>query len=193
MEKYLRYQFYEHPSISAVLARHWANNYVKPDDAQGSKIKALKTALKTLQIKVDFLRTAQDKKDKDSTPAKNLKGQARHRVWVSLLLHDSMPSVPECEHGLLSPDEMKQPNTNEELNICSTLPNLPAIQLKSQFMVSGLVWQEIMAPLAGTFTQCIVISDGWPSWLHVLAVHNLQCDRCYLKTPLEPSLQPLFQ
>jgi len=70
MEKYLRYQFYEHPSISAVLARHWANNYVKPDDAQGSKIKALKTALKTLQIKVDFLRTAQDTSQPSSYSAK---------------------------------------------------------------------------------------------------------------------------
>ena len=59
MEKCLRHQFYEHPSISAVLARHLADNYVKPDEAQGSKIKALEMALKALQSKVDTLRNSQ--------------------------------------------------------------------------------------------------------------------------------------
>jgi hypothetical protein len=55
MERYLRHQIYEHPSISAVLARHLADNYVKPDDAQASKIKALEAAIKTLQSKYDAL------------------------------------------------------------------------------------------------------------------------------------------
>jgi hypothetical protein len=41
------------------LARHLADNYVKPDEAQGSKIKALEMALKALQSKVDTLRNAQ--------------------------------------------------------------------------------------------------------------------------------------
>jgi hypothetical protein len=48
MEKYLRHQFYEHPSISAVLAKHLADNYVKPDDAQAPKIRSLEAQLKTL-------------------------------------------------------------------------------------------------------------------------------------------------
>jgi hypothetical protein len=68
MTKYLRHQFYEHPSISAVLARHLADNYVKPDDSQGAKIKALETQLKqleanhkTLQSQYDSLRVARDK------------------------------------------------------------------------------------------------------------------------------------
>jgi hypothetical protein len=65
MARYLKHQFYEHPSISAVLARHLADNYVKPDDAQGTKIKALENQLKnlestqsTLQSKYDSLRVA---------------------------------------------------------------------------------------------------------------------------------------
>ena len=49
MSKYLRHQFYEHPSISAVLAWHLADNYVKPDDAQGMKIKALEEKIKQLE------------------------------------------------------------------------------------------------------------------------------------------------
>jgi len=84
MNKYLRHQFYEHPSISAVLARHLADNYVKPDDSQGSKIKALEAMIrqlesnhKTLQSKYDTLRVARDQekeKQKEILKAKNWKG-----------------------------------------------------------------------------------------------------------------------
>lgn len=77
MEKYLRHQFYEHPSISAVLARHLADNYVKPDDSHGTKIKslesqikALETAQKSLQSKYDALRVEQAK----GKETKNWKG-----------------------------------------------------------------------------------------------------------------------
>lgn len=70
MEKYLRHQFYEHPSISAVLARQLAENYVKPDDTQGAKIKALETAVQKLQSKYDTLRT-----DNDKDKQKNGKGK----------------------------------------------------------------------------------------------------------------------
>ena len=73
MEKYLRHQFYEHPSILAVLARHLADNYVKPDDTQGAKIKALESSIKTLQAKYDSLRVEHDK---EKGAAKNFKGKA---------------------------------------------------------------------------------------------------------------------
>jgi len=49
MDRYLRHQFYEHPAISAVLARHLADNYVKPDDSQGAKIKALEAKIKSME------------------------------------------------------------------------------------------------------------------------------------------------
>lgn len=70
MENYLRHQFYEHPAISAVLARQLAENYVKPDDTQGSKIKALETAVQKLQSKYDNLRV-----DGDKDKSKNGKGK----------------------------------------------------------------------------------------------------------------------
>jgi hypothetical protein len=73
MEKYLRHQFYEHPSISAMLAHHLADNYVKPDDTQGAKIKALESSIKTLQAKYDSLRVEHDK---EKGAAKNFKGKA---------------------------------------------------------------------------------------------------------------------
>lgn len=41
MSKYLKHQFYEHPSIAAVLARHLADNHVKHDDSLASKVSSL--------------------------------------------------------------------------------------------------------------------------------------------------------
>jgi hypothetical protein len=79
MQQYLKHKFYEHPSISAVLARHLTSNYVKPDDAQASKIKALESAVKTLQSKYDAIRVdhdkANDKTSKFTEGAKNFKGK----------------------------------------------------------------------------------------------------------------------
>lgn len=79
MDRYLRHRFYEHPSISAVLAHHLADNYVKPDDSQVAKIKALELQMKSLeaihknlQSKYDALRVERDKAEK----GKNWKGNS---------------------------------------------------------------------------------------------------------------------
>ena len=48
METYVQARFLEHPSISAVLARHLADNYTKPDDSQGSKVTALQDVVAKL-------------------------------------------------------------------------------------------------------------------------------------------------
>jgi hypothetical protein len=90
MARYLKHQFYEHPSISAVLARHLADNYVKPDDAQGTKIKSLENQIKhlettqsTLQSKYDALRVAFNNmnslllKDPDTTSVQPAKQPAK--------------------------------------------------------------------------------------------------------------------
>jgi hypothetical protein len=92
MNRYLKHQFYEHPSISAVLARHLADNYVKPDDAQGTKSKALENQLKqletsqsTLQSKYDTLRVAFNNlnsillKNPEPAPAPPVKQQAKQQ------------------------------------------------------------------------------------------------------------------
>jgi len=83
MEKYLRHQFYEHPSISAVLARHLADNYVKPDDSLHSKIKQLEAQLKavessqrTLQSKVDGFRG--ERTDKGERDVKDYKDKGKN-------------------------------------------------------------------------------------------------------------------
>jgi len=66
MSKYLKHQFYEHPSIAAVLARHLADNYVKPDESLSSKLKEFEKQFKVYSSKVDYLVT----KDPDVGPGK---------------------------------------------------------------------------------------------------------------------------
>ena len=53
MDDYLKYQFFEHPAIAAVLARHLAATAVLPDETLSSKIQALDNKLTKLQSKVD--------------------------------------------------------------------------------------------------------------------------------------------
>lgn len=71
MERYIKHQFYEHPAIAAVLARHLADNYVKPDDALATKLSSLDKAHKALVIRVDSLGS----KEKENARAKNEKGK----------------------------------------------------------------------------------------------------------------------
>lgn len=61
MENYLKHHFYEHPSISAVLARHLADNYVKHDFA------ALEKSIASLHTRIDKL---QNPKGKDPPKGK---------------------------------------------------------------------------------------------------------------------------
>jgi hypothetical protein len=71
MAKYLKHQFYEHPSIAAVLARHLADNYVKPDDNISSKIKECEKQLKIYTPKIDYLIN----KDPDGGPGNKRKSK----------------------------------------------------------------------------------------------------------------------
>jgi hypothetical protein len=70
MEQYLCHHFYEHPSISAVLACHLADNYIKPASNPASLVTTLEKTVKSLSTWVDKLETKKDKftkekKDKD--------------------------------------------------------------------------------------------------------------------------------
>lgn len=48
MDKYIKHQFYEHPSMMAILARHLADNYIKLYDSLSSKIQLMKKNIKAL-------------------------------------------------------------------------------------------------------------------------------------------------
>jgi len=79
MARYLKHQFYEHPAIAAVLARHLADNYVKPDAGQEAKIKEMEKLIQTLTSKVDKLvskATEKEKKQQDKQQPHKDKGGA---------------------------------------------------------------------------------------------------------------------
>jgi hypothetical protein len=55
MEDYLKYQFFEHPAIAAVLARHLAATAVLPDENLTSKLHSLESKFTELKRKVDSI------------------------------------------------------------------------------------------------------------------------------------------
>lgn len=62
MDEYLKYQFFEHPAIAAVLARHLAATAVLPDEQLLAKIRSLEQALTKLSSKVDGLESWKNSK-----------------------------------------------------------------------------------------------------------------------------------
>jgi hypothetical protein len=53
MDEYSRRNFFEHPSISAVIARHLASHHVRPDDALESKLRKLDDRVTAIAKKLD--------------------------------------------------------------------------------------------------------------------------------------------
>jgi hypothetical protein len=53
MEDYSRRNFYEHPSISAVIARHLAANHTKPDNALETRVRKLEETIGAFSRKFD--------------------------------------------------------------------------------------------------------------------------------------------
>jgi hypothetical protein len=71
MASYVRHQFYEHPSIADVLARHLADNHVKPDEAVSSKVSNLDKAIKGINARLDSVQSTADWVDIDVKPSLN--------------------------------------------------------------------------------------------------------------------------
>lgn len=70
MEEYSRRNFFEHPSISAVIARHLASHHTRPDSTLESKFKKLEKKFNKLSNKVNSLesRLARVESKNDLTP-----------------------------------------------------------------------------------------------------------------------------
>jgi hypothetical protein len=68
MSTHVHYQFYKHPSITAVLAHHLADNYVKPDAALGTKIANLEKVIKNINGCMDGMQANFDKDKNQCTP-----------------------------------------------------------------------------------------------------------------------------
>ncbi len=63
MDDYLKYQFFEHPAIAAVLARHLAATAVLPNDQLSSKFRNLETTVTKLLAKVDGIQSKVNQKN----------------------------------------------------------------------------------------------------------------------------------
>jgi hypothetical protein len=57
MRAYVKHQFTEHPSVNAVISRHLAANYIKPEEEASSKISILENKLKALTTRLDRMET----------------------------------------------------------------------------------------------------------------------------------------
>jgi hypothetical protein len=55
MDEYMRRNFFEHPSISAVIARHLASHHTRPDGALEARVKAIENSVTTLQASMDSI------------------------------------------------------------------------------------------------------------------------------------------
>jgi hypothetical protein len=53
MRAYVKHQFAEHPSVNAVISRHLAANYIKPEEDAGAKIALLESKLKAITVRLD--------------------------------------------------------------------------------------------------------------------------------------------
>jgi len=87
---YIKHQFYEHPSIPAVLAHHLADNYVKPDDALANKVhsadkahQALVSRVDTLTTRLNALASVKEKDEKPPTPKQQSKNDKARVTFAS--------------------------------------------------------------------------------------------------------------
>jgi hypothetical protein len=95
MEDYSKRNFYEHPSISAVIARHLAANHTKPDSAVETRVRKLEEALGLHTRKLDSLesRLSRLEQKNDITPQKGgrNKQQGRQKDKEPKGTHDVPP------------------------------------------------------------------------------------------------------
>jgi len=81
MEEYSRRNFFEHPSISAVIARHLASNHTKPDATPEDRFRKFEEWFEKLSQKVDGLESRLNNLDPKNviTPPRKARGGGRNK------------------------------------------------------------------------------------------------------------------
>jgi septal ring factor EnvC (AmiA/AmiB activator) len=75
MAGYLKSRFYEHQFITAIISRHLADNYVKPDDTLASKVSSLEKLIEKLSKTLSQLESSVKDHDKTiSASDRSMKG-----------------------------------------------------------------------------------------------------------------------
>jgi len=128
MSLYVKHQFYEHPSIAVVLARHLADNHVKPDAAQGTKVANLEKAIKNVNARLDSVQSSVDRMELfvpsekpdikiDDWSAGRIKVQNSVKV-ISLI---KLPDNAKEEFWIAEAREGLEPNTLTVVSPMATL------------------------------------------------------------------------
>jgi len=81
MEDYSHQNFYEHPSISAVIACHLAANHTKPDNTLESRVRSLEEHIASTSRKVDSFESRLARLEQKNPPPKgrSQKNQGRQK------------------------------------------------------------------------------------------------------------------
>jgi hypothetical protein len=81
MEEYTRRNFVEHPSISAVIARHLASHHTKPDDTLENKFKKLEEKVNKLSSRFDSIESRMDRLEQKNgiTPPRRGRGGGKNK------------------------------------------------------------------------------------------------------------------
>jgi len=199
MEDYLKYQFFEHPAIAAILARHLAATSVLPDENLSSKLQALEERVSTYAKKVDRLESkanlkkvhimepeATDPPSPSPSPVparpKNIyRGGAQVRATPP---HSSRSSAPSYLYSTpfmqLQPATRALPLTNPLL---APTPKEPTQVFHTQ-SISGFLPNNLGQP-------CVVVAKEWPSWIFVTPPLQLHCKRLYIDRDQAGWIQPI--
>jgi hypothetical protein len=64
MNEYVKHQFHDHPAVSAVITRHLAANFIKPDTGSGGekKLSALGSKIDALESRINSFLPKNSKK-----------------------------------------------------------------------------------------------------------------------------------
>ncbi len=142
MEDYTRRNFYEHPSISAVIARHLAANHTKPDDALELRVRKLEDRLQDYSRRFDQLesRLVRLEQKKRHSPSSRREGQWQERSsWT-------------CSTRPLTAQPSPPPS--------SLSPRADALEIRGGFL-------REFAP--SELLDVAILAQSWPTWAQVLS------------------------
>jgi hypothetical protein len=200
MEAYSRRNFFEHPSISAVIARHLASHHVRPNASIEDKVRKMEAALVKFSSRVDSiesrlnsfdskhdnlkaslkeaLKDIQEQKNAQSPLRKPRGGQQEQEQWEG---HGgrTRPGMRIAHTPVAAPTPI----------LCSS-PSLPSPPVGGQVREGFLQLPPPSAYLpAGLFA---VSATSWPSIMPALGF-RLSCQFSTVAAiPPTPSFQYLF-
>jgi hypothetical protein len=164
MASYLKSRFYEHHSLTAVISWHLADNYVKPDDLLSSKVAAFEKQSNKVSKSIIQLETSN--KDHD----KALSGLDRGMKGIQAKLDkiDHKQQKNGGRPGETTENWLKYPGAH------LVSQNRRQEERRTHPITPPCMTDILYGPPCSA--SCIIIADGWPSWLTVCTARQLACN-----------------